>query len=134
MVSIGSNIALNIPFIMKWGALGAAWATLLAGLISGSIYFLVSQHYYEIRWEYKNIGLILWAQDLDSLKPGIVNLLYSGEQSLNLAEEVFGKEFRALLGLEDKPEPANPNKKDRNQKSPNNKLDGAKQTGKAYLK
>jgi len=58
IVSIGLNIALNIPFIMKWGALGAAWATFLAGLISGSIYFAVSQYYYEIKWEYKKVGLI----------------------------------------------------------------------------
>lgn len=48
-------------------------------------------------------------------------------------EDDFDKEFRVLLGLEDKPEPADPSKKDRNQKSPNNKLDGAKQSGKPYL-
>ncbi|MCX5727088.1 MAG: oligosaccharide flippase family protein, partial [Candidatus Saganbacteria bacterium] len=51
MISIGLNIAINIPFIMKWGAIGAAWGTLLAGLISGAISFVVSQHYYEIKWE-----------------------------------------------------------------------------------
>jgi O-antigen/teichoic acid export membrane protein len=59
LVGILLNVFLNIPFIMKWGALGAAWATLLAGLISGAISFLVSQHYYEIRWEYKQIAAIL---------------------------------------------------------------------------
>lgn len=58
IVSIGLNIALNIPFIMKWGAVGAAWATLLAGLISGAISFIISQKYYEIKWEYKRIILI----------------------------------------------------------------------------
>ncbi len=52
------NVAFNIPFIIKWGAIGAAWATLLSGLISGLIYFMVSQHYYEIKWEYKKIGAI----------------------------------------------------------------------------
>jgi O-antigen/teichoic acid export membrane protein len=56
---IGINVALNIPFIMRWGAIGAAWATLLAGLISGVISFLVAQHYYEIKWEYRRIGSIL---------------------------------------------------------------------------
>ena len=55
---ISLNIALNIPFIMKWGAIGAAWATLLAALISESISFAVSQHYYEIKWEYKKIASI----------------------------------------------------------------------------
>ncbi|MFQ5685283.1 MAG: lipopolysaccharide biosynthesis protein [Candidatus Scalindua sp.] len=58
MVSIGLNVGLNIPFILKWGAIGAAWATLLAGLISGLISFVISQHYYEIKWEYKKVGLI----------------------------------------------------------------------------
>lgn len=60
LVSVGLNVALNIPFIMKWGIIGAAWGTLLAGLISGSISFAVSQHYYEIKWEYKKIGSIFF--------------------------------------------------------------------------
>ena len=52
---IALNIVINIPFIMKWGAIGAAWGMLVAGLISGSISFIVSQHYYTIKWEYKKI-------------------------------------------------------------------------------
>ncbi|MCG2756955.1 MAG: oligosaccharide flippase family protein [Desulfobacteraceae bacterium] len=60
MVSIGLNVGFNIPLIMKWGAIGAAWGTLLSGLISGGISFAVSQHYYEIKWEYKNIGAIFF--------------------------------------------------------------------------
>ena len=51
-------IALNIPFILKWGANGAAWATLLAWLISGSISFAASQYYYKILWEYRKIVTI----------------------------------------------------------------------------
>jgi O-antigen/teichoic acid export membrane protein len=58
MISIVINVGLNIPFILKWGAIGAAWATFLAGLISGSISFSVSQHYYEIKWEYGRIATI----------------------------------------------------------------------------
>jgi O-antigen/teichoic acid export membrane protein len=58
MVSIGLNILINIPFIMKWGAIGAAWGTLLAGLVSGSLSFGISQHYYEIKWNYRKIGTI----------------------------------------------------------------------------
>lgn len=54
-ISIGSNIALNIIFIMKWGAIGAAWGTFLAVVISGSIYFMVAQKYYLIKWEYIKI-------------------------------------------------------------------------------
>ena len=58
LVSIGLNIVINIPFIMKWGATGAAWGTLLAGLISGIVSFVVSQRYYEIKWEYGKIASI----------------------------------------------------------------------------
>lgn len=58
MVRIGIMIGLNIPFIMKWGAIGAAWATLLAGLISGTISFIVAQHHYKIIWEYRKIVAI----------------------------------------------------------------------------
>jgi len=58
VVSIVLNVLINIPFIMKWGAIGAAWGTFLAGLISGVIAFVVSQHYYKIEWEYKKMGFI----------------------------------------------------------------------------
>jgi O-antigen/teichoic acid export membrane protein len=61
VVSIFLNIGLNIPFIIKWGAIGAAWATLLAGLLSGVILFFVSQYYYEIEWEYKKLCTIFCA-------------------------------------------------------------------------
>jgi len=43
---------------MKWGAIGAAWGTLLAGLISRAIGFAVSQYYYKIEWEYWRVGAI----------------------------------------------------------------------------
>lgn len=58
LVGIGLNIAINIPFIYEWGAIGAAWGTLLAGLISGTISFIVSQRYYRIGWEYGKLGNI----------------------------------------------------------------------------
>jgi len=60
MASIGLNVGFNIPLIMKWGAIGAAWGTLLSGLISGGISFAVSQHYYEIKWKYKEMGVIFF--------------------------------------------------------------------------
>ena len=53
--TIGLNIGLTIPFIIKFGVIGVAWAMFLAGLISGSISFIVAQHYYRIKWEYKKI-------------------------------------------------------------------------------
>lgn len=60
IVSMVLNVVINIPFIMKWGVVGAAWGTLLAGIISGGIAFRVSQHYYEIKWEYAKIGAIFF--------------------------------------------------------------------------
>jgi len=60
MVNIGLNIMFNIPFIMKWGAIGAAWATLIAGNIYGLISFFTAQYYYEIEWEYKKMGTIFF--------------------------------------------------------------------------
>ncbi len=57
--SLGLNIGLNIPFIMKWGALGAAWGTCIAGILSCTISFLVAQRYYGVKWEYLKIGTIL---------------------------------------------------------------------------
>lgn len=59
MFSITLNILLNIPFVMKWGAIGAAWGTFLAGLISGTISFFIAQHYYNIKWEYRKIIAII---------------------------------------------------------------------------
>ena len=58
MGSIGLNVLINIPFIHQWGAVGAAWGTLLSGLITGAVSFFLAQHYYRINWEYGKIGLI----------------------------------------------------------------------------
>jgi O-antigen/teichoic acid export membrane protein len=57
--SIAINVGLNIPFIMAYGAIGAAWATMLAGLITSSIGLVVAQHYYKIDYEWIKISWIL---------------------------------------------------------------------------
>lgn len=54
------NVLINIPFILKWGAIGAAWATLIASLILRTIKILISQYYYNIKWEYKKIFTIVF--------------------------------------------------------------------------
>lgn len=51
-VTIALNLALMVPFTIKWGMLGTAWASLISGAISGALFFLLSQYYYEIKWEY----------------------------------------------------------------------------------
>lgn len=57
--ALALNVAINIPFIYQWGAIGAAWGTMLAGIVSCSVSFCVAQHYYGIRWEYRKIAPVL---------------------------------------------------------------------------
>ncbi|NBU81562.1 MAG: hypothetical protein EBS55_07940 [Flavobacteriaceae bacterium] len=45
------NVVINVPFIKNWGFIGAAYGTLLAGIISGGLSFWISQKYYFIKWE-----------------------------------------------------------------------------------
>ncbi len=56
--TIGLNIAFNIPFIKKWGPVGAASATLLSALIATFFYATVAQRYYKIKWEYRKLAII----------------------------------------------------------------------------
>jgi O-antigen/teichoic acid export membrane protein len=60
MFSIAINIGINIPFIRLWGAEGAAYGTLLAGIFSGAVSFYFSQKYFKIKWEYKKIGYVFF--------------------------------------------------------------------------
>ncbi len=57
--ALALNVAINIPFIYAWGAIGAAWGTMLAGVVSCAVSFFVAQHYYGIRWEYGKIIPVL---------------------------------------------------------------------------
>jgi O-antigen/teichoic acid export membrane protein len=57
--SLALNVAINIPFIFKWGAIGAAWGTMLSGMLSCAVSFSVAQHYYGVRWEYRKIIPVL---------------------------------------------------------------------------
>ena len=58
VMSIVLNVVVNIPFIMQWGALGAAWATFLSGITSTLIIMVIAQYYYKIHWEYPKIVAI----------------------------------------------------------------------------
>ena len=51
LTSIFINILINIPFIKLWGYMGAAYGTLLSGIVINVISFNVSQRYWYIHWE-----------------------------------------------------------------------------------
>lgn len=58
LTGIVLNVAINIPFIIRWGFIGAAYGTLLAGILAGTIAFIWSQKYYYIKWETAKLVLI----------------------------------------------------------------------------
>lgn len=51
VVVVGTNLAFYIPMIHFYGATGAAWATLLAGLVYGGISHWQAQKSFRIQWE-----------------------------------------------------------------------------------
>ncbi len=61
MLLIGAailNVLVNVFFIKMWGALGAAWATLLARMVSGIVIFIVAQRFFKINWQARPTLLI----------------------------------------------------------------------------
>ena len=52
------NVALNVPFIILWGIVGAAWATAIAGLITTLVGYFIAQKYAEIQWFWRSIFTI----------------------------------------------------------------------------
>jgi hypothetical protein len=60
---------------MKFGAIGAACATLLAGLISVIVSFIVAQHYYKIHYEWIKIIWIMGTFSIGSTFVAIIHLL-----------------------------------------------------------
>jgi O-antigen/teichoic acid export membrane protein len=52
------NAAFCTVMARRWGATGAAAGMLASGLLSGAVYFVVSQRYYPIRWAYPRIALM----------------------------------------------------------------------------
>ena len=52
------NIGLNIPFIMMWGIIDAAWATTISGILTIYIGYFVAQKYAKIIWLWRTIFLV----------------------------------------------------------------------------
>jgi O-antigen/teichoic acid export membrane protein len=58
VVGLAGNAALNVLFIRRWGATGAAAGTLAAGMISTGLALAVGQRFYAIRWQYSALAWI----------------------------------------------------------------------------
>jgi O-antigen/teichoic acid export membrane protein len=91
LISIFINILLNIPFIKLWGYMGAAYGTLLSGIVINVISFKVSQRYFYIHWERaKLIGMY------SLLLLAIVSTIMLREFDLDYWIRLFAK---LILGL-----------------------------------
>jgi len=55
LVGITINVLLNIPFIMIWGIVGAAWATTISGVIMTIVSYLTAQRHVRILWQWKPV-------------------------------------------------------------------------------
>ena len=59
ILNIALNIGLNLYLIPKYGLFGAAFATFLAGGLTGLYSFYLSQKYSPIKWNYSLLGIII---------------------------------------------------------------------------
>ncbi|MFP4528642.1 MAG: polysaccharide biosynthesis C-terminal domain-containing protein [Candidatus Kapaibacterium sp.] len=55
------NIGMNFALIPVFGYVAAAWATLVAYLVSAGVLYIFSRKLYEIKYEWKRIGIIIAA-------------------------------------------------------------------------
>ncbi len=55
LIGIVINITLNIPFIIYWGIIGAAFATTITGVIMVNISYFIAKRYAKITWQWRSI-------------------------------------------------------------------------------
>lgn len=91
------NVMLNIPFIMWWGAVGAAWATLIASSVSAAVSFFFAQRHYRIDWEYLKLAGIYLSFLLFVAVAMLIDSLES-EIWLSVSIKCFGIGIYLLLG------------------------------------
>jgi len=58
LIGILVNVGLNIPLILNWGIVGAAWATTIAGVIMTVAGYFIAQKYVAISWSWRPIFTI----------------------------------------------------------------------------
>lgn len=79
LVGIAFNVLLNIPMIIHWGAIGAAWATMIAGVITNILFYRVAQRYAPVDWEWASMVWI-YATYLLAVAAILTSRVYFGEE------------------------------------------------------
>jgi O-antigen/teichoic acid export membrane protein len=57
VLNLGLSVVCNIILVRRWGALGAAWGTLVAALLFTLVSFQVRQRWYRIEWESQRLAI-----------------------------------------------------------------------------
>lgn len=103
LAAIAISLPVTIPFVLKWGARGAAFGILTGAVISGAISFCVYQRYYRIRWEYGKIlsmYLLFFASSIAVIILRDISVYYPARFSFKLVLCVFylylGVKFRVI--------------------------------------
>lgn len=60
LLGLGANILIVVPFVMWWGTLGAAWGTLLVGIITTGVSLVLAQRYFFIRWQFGRMAAMFF--------------------------------------------------------------------------
>ena len=92
------NIIFNIPMIMVFGVIGAAWATLLSSIISSLISMYYAQRYAYIEYEWEKILFITCVFVLGGISTVLLDLL-AQPYYLKFFVKIFFALIFILLGI-----------------------------------
>jgi O-antigen/teichoic acid export membrane protein len=88
LAGIVINISLNVPFIINWGIVGAAWATTITGILMTTIGYYVAQKYTRIYWKWKSY-FILYGVFLSGVLLALVD--YNNSIGMNFMAVMLAK-------------------------------------------
>lgn len=98
LIAVVVNTGISVPFIIRWGAMGAAWGTLVSGAVLLGISFYFAQKSFRIIWEKKRMGAILGVLVVSAVTLLIFNSL-AVPYSLRLAGKLIFISGYLFLGF-----------------------------------
>ena len=98
LLTLSLNIIINIPLILNFGIMGAAYGTVLASIISLGVSMNIAQRYFYIKWEWKKILLII-VQLLFCLFGVIIIKQLSIDHNLIIVFKIFFIGLFIVLGI-----------------------------------